>query len=169
LPYYLSRQLLNHTTSASKNLKKRKRDTSESTVSQKNKKRKGETAKLPMSSEISDMKQSSRLDTAENIRLTNLQQPGLVLSFAGTDYGLKTMAVTAPVSMECYQFHLDLFHRSTPNTSLVINREMEKYLQLPKTFNIKAGNIRHRAMIAQYSKSLQKRKAVSVSITYAEF
>ncbi|KAG1197232.1 hypothetical protein G6F70_006787 [Rhizopus microsporus] len=78
--------------------------------------------------------------------------------FSGTDYGLKTMSVTVPISMKMFNTHLNLYNKFHPDNSLPVVKVKEKYLRLPKAFKITAAEINHSSLKNKFQYSTEKRK-----------
>jgi hypothetical protein len=97
------------------------------------------------------------------ISLQELYEAGASPTFSGTDYGLHTMSVTAPITLERYNFHLRLYRAARsgewPNIS-----EAHMY-QLPKTHDVKSSQIRQETLATHYQRSLKWRKKYTVCKT----
>ncbi|CEG64873.1 hypothetical protein RMATCC62417_01773 [Rhizopus microsporus] len=84
--------------------------------------------------------------------------------FSETDYGLKTMSVTVPISMKMFNTHLNLYNKSHPDNSLKpVVKTKEKYLQLPKAFKITAAEINHSSLKNKFQYCIEKQKKNTVS------
>jgi hypothetical protein len=104
---------------------------------------------------------------ANFIDLSHLQNQGVTLTFAGTDYGFHTLAVTSPVTMERYEFHCHLYKRQQEKESQSKDYPLS-FLKLPRTFQIKSGDLNQKALTEKFRHSLTRRKKNTVSETDSE-
>lgn len=78
------------------------------------------------------------MDISKLLKITEDDKNKLI-TFAGTDYGLRVMSTTVPVTPERAQFHLDQYHKTeSNNTSSLPSNDM---LYLPDAVRIIAQQL----------------------------
>ncbi|KAF7731951.1 hypothetical protein EC973_007782 [Apophysomyces ossiformis] len=95
------------------------------------------------------------------------QDPKKTITFGGTDYGLRTLATTVPVTMERARLHFDLYNRQFGDgqTPVSIPKEMST---LPKPMRITAGYLEEKTLCRSFRKKRERRKKNNPAVISAE-
>jgi hypothetical protein len=97
-----------------------------------------------------------------NVLTTECQKANKELVFAGTDYGVKTLSTTVPITLSTYERHLEMFNLSARSAN------QESCPQLPRPLRITAGQIDQLCLSKAHTRKRRKRKQNSPQVQLAE-
>ncbi|GAB5588369.1 hypothetical protein Unana1_03269 [Umbelopsis nana] len=97
-----------------------------------------------------------------NVLTTECQKANKELVFAGTDYGIKTLSTTVPITLSTYESHLEMFNSSTRSAN------QESCPQLPRPLRITADQIDQLCLSKAHTRKRRKRKENSPQVQLAE-
>jgi len=94
-----------------------------------------------------------------NVLTTECQKASKELVFAGTDYGIKTMSTTVPMTLSTYENHLEMFNSSTRSAN------QESCPRLPTPLRITADQIDQLSLSKAHIRNRRKRKDNSPQVS----